>query len=52
MVSSIGFIVSLFPLIAIVAVIVWLYRIKQNSDKQVEQNKEMIALLREINSKR
>lgn len=47
----IGFIISLFPLIAAVVIILWIYRIKQNSDEQVEQNKEVIALLKEIKDK-
>jgi len=43
----IGIILYLFPFVAVVLVMVWLYRIKQNSDIQVEQNKQLIALLRE-----
>ena len=48
----ISFIISLFPLIAAVVIIVWIYRMKQNSDEQVEQNKEIITLLKEIKTKK
>ena len=47
-VNVIGFFVSLIPLIVAVVLIMWIYRIKTNSDEQVEQNKEIISLLKEI----
>lgn len=49
--SLIGIIVYLFPFIAALLVMVWLYRIKQNSDEQVAQNQEIITLLKEINTR-
>lgn len=49
--SFIGILIYLFPFIAAVLVMVWLYRIKQNSDEQVEQNKKIIRLLEENNLK-
>jgi len=45
--SLIGILIYLFPFIAAVLVMVWLYRIKQNSDEQVEQNKKIIRLIEE-----
>lgn len=49
--SLIGIIVYLFPFIAALLVMVWLYRIKQNSDERVAQNQEIITLLKEINTR-
>ncbi|MBU5468472.1 hypothetical protein KQI49_16740 [Virgibacillus sp. MSJ-26] len=49
--SLIGILIYLFPFIAAVLVMVWLYRIKQNSDEQVEQNKKIIRLLEKDNLK-
>lgn len=50
-VSFFAGLISLFLYIALpvlfILLILWIYRIKQNSDIQVEQNKEIIALLKE-----
>lgn len=37
--------------ILIILVVLWLYRIKQNSDIQVEQNKKIIQLLKNNDEK-
>lgn len=46
-VSLLGFILTIFPLIAALLALVWLFQIKKNSDAQVDQNKVIITLLRE-----
>lgn len=45
----IGIFVSLLPLIILAFVLRWIRIIKINSEIQVEQNKEMINLLHQIN---
>lgn len=42
----VGIIFSLLPLVLAILLIKWLFNIKQNSDEQVRQNKEIISLLR------
>ncbi len=57
MMSGVGFFASLLSLmfyiifpISALFLIVWIYRIKQNSDLQVEQNKQIIELLKNKNN--
>jgi len=45
------FINLLLPLLIVAFFIRWVCLIKINSDKQVEQNKEIIGLLRTLNEK-
>jgi len=46
MFSLVGGIISLIPLIIAILLIKWLFNIKQNSDEQIRQNKEIISMLR------
>lgn len=55
MMEGFGVLMGLFSLMMYVAIpvvtiffIIWIYRIKQNSDMQVEQNKEIIQLLQKL----
>jgi ribosomal protein L30/L7E len=49
--SLFGFLFSLLPLLILAFVLRWIRLVKINSEKQVEQNKEIIGLLRDINQK-
>ncbi len=58
MMSGVGLFTGLIMLffylglpILIILVVLWLYRIKQNSDIQVEQNKKIIQLLKNNDEK-
>lgn len=42
----ISFVIYIGMPVLAVLILMWIYRIKQNSDMQVEQNKEIIALLK------
>ncbi|PYZ94890.1 hypothetical protein CR194_05035 [Salipaludibacillus keqinensis] len=46
MYSLVGGIIFLIPLIIAILLIKWLFNIKQNSDEQIRQNKEIISMLR------
>lgn len=56
--SGVGLFTSLFASffyiglpVLVILLILWLYRIKQNTDIHVEQNKEIIQLLKNIANK-
>ncbi|SER56801.1 hypothetical protein [Salipaludibacillus aurantiacus] len=44
--SIFGLLIFLLPLILIILVIRWIFIIKEKSEEQVKQNKEIIALLK------
>ncbi|MFC0561532.1 hypothetical protein [Halalkalibacter alkalisediminis] len=49
---GIGFFLYLIPIILLALVIRWIRLIMLNSEKQVNQNKEIIKHLRELNEKK
>lgn len=56
--AGVGFfagLISLFVYIAMpvmaILIVLWIYRIKQNSDITIEQNKEIIAMLKKLDEK-
>jgi ribosomal protein L30/L7E len=49
--SLFGFLFSLLPLLILAFVLRWIRLLKINSERQVEQNEEIIGLLRNINQK-
>lgn len=50
-VGLIGFVMYIVIPVVVILLILWLYRVKQNSDIQVEQNKEIIQLLKNNDDK-
>ncbi|ADU28912.1 hypothetical protein [Evansella cellulosilytica] len=43
--------VSILPLVLFILIIIWIYSIKSNTEKQVAQNERIIQLLQKIDSK-
>lgn len=50
-VGLIGLVMYIVIPVVVILLVLWLYRIKQNSDIQVEQNKEIIQLLKNNDDK-
>ncbi|QFT87602.1 hypothetical protein FIU87_02970 [Bacillus sp. THAF10] len=44
---SLGILFYLIPIIIVALVLIWIYKIKQNSVVMVRQNREIIRLLKE-----
>ncbi|CAM5222874.1 YvrJ-like protein OS=Ureibacillus acetophenoni OX=614649 GN=SAMN05877842_12134 PE=4 SV=1 [Ureibacillus acetophenoni] len=50
-VAIIGSLFTIIPILLVALIIRWVRIIRVNSEIQIEQNKEIIALLKEINMK-